>query len=88
MRIERHAAQVASDRLQRARGLLGSLGEDERQVVERLAYAVAAGVAECLAEEARRDSAIAAAVQGRSLDFVALSHKPAKRDGPRGRTEP
>jgi hypothetical protein len=61
--VHRHAAQVAADRLERASGLLRALGEDERRVVEHLAFAVAAGVADCLAEEARRNPAVASALQ-------------------------
>ncbi len=63
MTVHGYAAQVASDRLARASGLLRTLGEDERRVVERLAFAIAAGVADCLAEEARRDPAVASALQ-------------------------
>lgn len=66
MTVHRQAVQVASDRLERAGGLLGRLSEDERRVVERLAFAVAAGLADCLAEEARRDPAVAAALQSAS----------------------
>jgi hypothetical protein len=98
MTVQDRAAEVASARLERAAGFLRTLREDERRVVERVAYAVAAGVAECLVEEAERNPAIAAALPRDSgskfvcaeeyaaSDFVALSHKPPERDGPRGST--
>jgi hypothetical protein len=61
--VHDHAARVAADRLLRSTALLGRLDPDERREIERLAYAVAAAVAECLLEDAERSPAVAAALQ-------------------------
>jgi hypothetical protein len=48
------AHEVARDRLLRERALLHAVTPDERAAIEDTAYAIAARVAECLLEEARR----------------------------------
>ena len=57
------AREVAAERLLNARGLLTAVAPAERAVIEQVAYAVAAGVASCLLEEAARDSLIEAALR-------------------------
>jgi uncharacterized membrane protein YjgN (DUF898 family) len=57
------AREVAAERLLNARGLLTAVAPAERAVIEQVAYAVAAGVASCLLEEAARNSVIEAALR-------------------------
>jgi hypothetical protein len=57
------AREVAAERLSRARGLLTTVAPAERAVIEQVAYAVAAGVASCLLEEAARNSLVEAALR-------------------------
>jgi hypothetical protein len=56
------AREVAAERLLNARGLLTAVAPAERAVIEQVAYAVAAGVASCLLEEAARNSIVGAAL--------------------------
>jgi hypothetical protein len=56
------AREVAAERLLKARGLLTAVAPAERAVIEQVAYAVAAGVASCLLEEAARNSVVEAAL--------------------------
>jgi hypothetical protein len=56
------AREVAAERLLKARGLLTAVPPAERIAIEQVAYAVAAGVASCLLEEAARNSAVEAAL--------------------------
>jgi hypothetical protein len=60
--FRRQAREIAACRLLKARGLLAAVSGEERCVIEQVAYAVAAGVAECLLEEAARNEAVAAAL--------------------------
>jgi hypothetical protein len=60
--VRDHAEAVAAERLSEANGRLDTLDPDRRRAVEQLAYAVAAGVADCLLEEATRSPAVAAAL--------------------------
>jgi hypothetical protein len=60
--VRGHAERVAAERLSEADRRLNALDPDRRRAVERLAYAVAAGVADCLLEEAGRSPAVAAAL--------------------------
>jgi hypothetical protein len=57
------AREVAAKRLSKARGLLTAVAPAERAVIEQVAYAVAAGVASCLLEEAARNSLVGAALE-------------------------
>ena len=57
------AREIATERLLKARGLLTTVAPAERAVIEQVAYAVAAGVAGCLLEEAARNSVIEAALR-------------------------
>jgi hypothetical protein len=57
------AREVAAERLSKARGLLTAVAPTERAVIEQVAYAVAAGVASCLLEEAARNSLVGAALE-------------------------
>jgi len=61
--FRRQAREVATERLLRARGLLTTVAPTERIAIEQVAYAVAAGVASCLLEEAARSSVIEAALR-------------------------
>jgi hypothetical protein len=56
------AREVAAERLSKARGLLTAVAPAERAVIEQVAYAVAAGVASCLLEEAARNGLLGAAL--------------------------
>ncbi|HEY2939067.1 MAG TPA: hypothetical protein VGJ27_04585 [Gaiellaceae bacterium] len=60
--FRRQARQVATERLLKARGLLTTVAPAERIAIEQVAYAVAAGVAGCLLEEAARNSVVEAAL--------------------------
>jgi len=60
--FRRQAREVATERLLRARGLLTTVAPTERIAIEQVAYAVAAGVANCLLEEAARNSLVGAAL--------------------------
>jgi len=60
--FRRQAREVATERLLKARGLLTNVAPAERAVIEQVAYAVAAGVASCLLEEAARNSVVGAAL--------------------------
>lgn len=60
--FRRQAREVATERLLKARGLLTTVAPAERAVIEQVAYAVAAGVASCLLEEAARNSVVEAAL--------------------------
>jgi len=57
------AREVAAERLLNARGLLTAVAPAERAVIEQVAYAVAAGVASCLLDEAARNSVVGAALR-------------------------
>jgi hypothetical protein len=57
------AREVAAERLLKARGLLTAVAPAERAVIEQVAYAVAAGVAGCLLEEAARSSVVESALR-------------------------
>jgi hypothetical protein len=61
--FRRQAGEIAAERLLRARGLLTTVGPAERTVIEEVAYAIAAGVADCLLEEAARKSVVGAALR-------------------------
>jgi hypothetical protein len=61
--FRRQAGEIAADRLLKARGLLTTVAPAERTVIEQVAYAVAAGVANCLLEEAARNSVVEAALR-------------------------
>ena len=61
--FRRQAREVAAERLLNARGLLTGVAPAERIAIEQVAYAVAAGVATCLLEEAARNSLIEAALR-------------------------
>ncbi len=56
------ARLVAAGRLRKARGLLTTVAPDERVAIEDVAYAVAAGVADCLLAEAGRNELVAVAL--------------------------
>jgi hypothetical protein len=56
------ARLVAARRLRRARGLLAAVTPEERLAIEEVAYAVAAGVADCLLAEAGRSELVAVAL--------------------------
>jgi hypothetical protein len=60
--FRRQAREVAAERLLKARGFLATVAPAERAVIEQVAYAVAAGVASCLLEEAARNSLVGAAL--------------------------
>jgi hypothetical protein len=60
--FRRQAREVAAERLLKARGFLTTLAPAERAVIEQVAYAVAAGVASCLLEEAATNSLVEAAL--------------------------
>jgi hypothetical protein len=60
--FRRQAREVAAERLLKARGLLTAVAPAERIAIEQVAYAVAAGVASCLLEEAARNSVVGAAL--------------------------
>ena len=49
--FRRHAQEVAAGRLLKARVLLAAVSPDVRLAIEQAAYAVAAGVAECLLQQ-------------------------------------
>jgi hypothetical protein len=57
------AREVAAERLLKARGLLTAVAPAERNAIEQVAYAVAAGIAGCLLEEAARNSVVEAALR-------------------------
>jgi hypothetical protein len=57
------AREIAAERLLKARGLLSTVAPAERTVIEEVAYAVAAGIANCLLEEAARSSVLRAALR-------------------------
>ncbi len=61
--FRRQAREVARERLLKARGLLTTVAPAERTAIEQVAYAVAAGVASCLLEEAARNSVVEAALR-------------------------
>jgi hypothetical protein len=52
--FRRHAREIAAGRLLKARGLLAAVSPDVRLAIEQAAYAVAAGVADCLLQEAAK----------------------------------
>lgn len=56
------ARLVAAGRLRKARGLLTTVDPEERVAIEEVAYAVAAGVADCLLAEAGRSELVAVAL--------------------------
>jgi hypothetical protein len=60
--VRDHAEAVAAERLLKANGKLNTLDPDRRRAVEQLAHVVAARVADCLLEEAKRTRAVAAAL--------------------------
>jgi len=100
--VRGHAEQLAAERLSEASGRLNALDPDRRRAVEQLAYAVAAGVADCLLAEATRSPAVSAALStiynaapGASQRRLAesSSHDDARRRGAlrgarQGRREP
>jgi uncharacterized membrane protein len=61
--FRRQAGEIAAERLLKARGLLTTVAPAERIVIEEVAYAVAAGVANCLLEEAAKNSVVEAALR-------------------------
>lgn len=52
--FRRHAREIAAGRLLKARGLLAAVSPDVRLAIEQAAYGVAAGVAECLLQQAAK----------------------------------
>jgi hypothetical protein len=62
------ARLVAAGRLRKARGLLNAVAPEERAAIEEVAYAVAAGVADCLLAEAGRNELVAVALGERGSD--------------------
>jgi hypothetical protein len=62
--LRRQAESVAADQVRRARGRLGALAPAQKYVVEELALSVGRSVADMLAERARRDPVLAAALAG------------------------
>jgi hypothetical protein len=60
--LREHAREIAAGRLLKARGLLGAVTPDERLAIEKTAYAVAAGVVDCLLEEAERNDLLGRAL--------------------------
>jgi hypothetical protein len=58
------ARLVAAGRLRKRRGLLTAVAPEERVAIEEVAYAVAAGVADCLLAEAGRNELVAVALSG------------------------
>jgi hypothetical protein len=60
--LRQHAQEIAARRLLKARGLLAAVTPDERLAIEKTAYAVAAGVADCLLEEAARNDLLGEAL--------------------------
>jgi hypothetical protein len=62
------ARLVAAGRLRKARGLLNAVAPEERAAIEEVAYAVAAGVADCLLAEAGRNELVAVAPGERGSD--------------------
>jgi hypothetical protein len=71
--FRRHAGEIAAERLLRARGLLTAVGPAERAVIEQVAHAVAAGVANCLLEEAAGNSVVRAALRDNGYGAAARS---------------
>jgi hypothetical protein len=63
------ARLVAAGRLRKARGLLTAVGSDERVAIEEVAFAVAAGVADCLLAEAGRNELVAVALGKRGPEW-------------------
>jgi hypothetical protein len=63
-----HAREIAAGRLLKARGLLAAVSPDVRLAIEQAAYGVAAGVAECLLQQAAKSIVIEGAV----VDFDRL----------------
>jgi hypothetical protein len=61
--LRQHAQEIAARRLLKARGLLAAVTPDERLAIEKTAYAVAAGVADCLLEEAARNDLLGEALR-------------------------
>jgi hypothetical protein len=59
--VRLHARRVSDEQLGRAR--LTRLGPDQRHAVDELAHALAERVAESLLDEARRDRAVAEALE-------------------------
>jgi hypothetical protein len=72
--FRRQAREVATGRLLKARGLLTTVTPAERIAIEQVAYAVAAGVANCLLEEAARNSVVGAALRDGYLSTSAQSY--------------
>jgi hypothetical protein len=60
--LREDARAVADRRLARARGLLLSVAPEEKLAIEEVAHAVALGVADCLIEEAAKNSLVEAAL--------------------------
>jgi hypothetical protein len=63
--FRRHAQEIAAGRLLKARGLLAAVSPDVRLAIEQAAYAVAAGVAECLLQKAANSIVFEGAVVDR-----------------------
>ena len=61
--LRRQAGEIAAERLLKARGLLTTVAPAERTVIEEVAFAVATRVANCLLEEAARNSVVEAALR-------------------------
>jgi len=59
--VRLHARRVSDEQLGRAR--LARLAPDERRAVDELAHALAERIAESLLDEARRDRAVAEALE-------------------------
>ena len=66
--FRRHAEEIAASRLLKARGLLAAVSPDVRLAIEQAAYAVAAGVAECLLQRAARNIVL----EGALVDYDRL----------------
>jgi hypothetical protein len=59
--VRLHARRVSDEQLERAR--LARLAPEERRAVDELAHSLAERIADSLLEEARRDRAVAAALE-------------------------
>lgn len=59
--VRLHARQVSDEQLGRAR--FARLAPDERRAVDELAHSLAERIADSLLDEARRDRAVAAALE-------------------------
>jgi hypothetical protein len=62
--LRSHAESVSAEQFRRARGRLEALAPAQQDVVEELALSVGRSVAEMLAERARGDPVLAAALVG------------------------